>query len=107
MNCPKCGSDRITTERRPDGVHRCTLCHHSWPNTPVTQTANTVPVAPVEDLRYKLISGKFGFYYVDSQAGTELTLEQVLAILNDHEVLRLQHSLLKKDYDKVVGEPQV
>jgi hypothetical protein len=30
--CPKCGHDKISTERRMDGNHHCQNCKHVWPN---------------------------------------------------------------------------
>lgn len=30
--CPECGSDRIMTERRPDGYHICRNCCFYWRN---------------------------------------------------------------------------
>ena len=32
MTCPKCNSNHIATERRPDGSHICGNCHYSWKN---------------------------------------------------------------------------
>lgn len=30
MNCPKCRSNNIRTERRPNGFNRCNECGHQW-----------------------------------------------------------------------------
>ena len=30
VKCPYCGSDKIQTERRLDGFHRCVDCQYSW-----------------------------------------------------------------------------
>ena len=30
LKCPKCGSNNILTERRPDGFHCCLECQHRW-----------------------------------------------------------------------------
>ena len=36
--------------------------------------------------RYKLLSGKFGYYFYDSKTKKDLTLEIVLNRLNDYEI---------------------
>jgi hypothetical protein len=41
-----------------------------------------------ETKRYQLVSGKYGFYYKDTKAGVDLTLEDVLRLLHEHEVYR-------------------
>lgn len=30
MKCPKCGSNNIRTERRPNGFNWCNECGHQW-----------------------------------------------------------------------------
>lgn len=32
MKCPKCGSEKVSTERRIDGMNSCRDCGHSWRN---------------------------------------------------------------------------
>ena len=40
LKCPKCGSDNIATERRPDGYHSCLECHYQWRNDVTHRTTN-------------------------------------------------------------------
>lgn len=32
MFCPKCGSNQVARERRPNGNDVCGDCHHVWPS---------------------------------------------------------------------------
>ena len=39
-NCIKCGSENMSTERRPDGLNTCLDCGHKWRN--VSQMSHVV-----------------------------------------------------------------
>ena len=32
MKCPKCGSENVATERRPNGFNTCLKCGYRWQN---------------------------------------------------------------------------
>ena len=50
MNCPKCGSENISTERRIDGMKTCLDCDYKWRN--VSQVGHVVTSCH-EDRTYK------------------------------------------------------
>jgi len=36
LKCPNCGSENVSTERRPNGYHHCKKCGRKWKNEPAT-----------------------------------------------------------------------
>jgi ribosomal protein L37AE/L43A len=50
MNCPKCGSENVSTERRIDGMKTCLDCDYKWRN--VSQAGHVVTSCH-EDRTYK------------------------------------------------------
>ena len=51
MDCPKCGSENVSTERRIDGMKMCLDCDYKWRN--VAQAGHVV-TSRSEDITYKL-----------------------------------------------------
>jgi hypothetical protein len=50
MNCPKCGSENVSIERRVDGMKTCLDCGYKWRN--VAQAGHVVTSCH-EDRTYK------------------------------------------------------
>jgi hypothetical protein len=49
--CPKCGSDRVTIERRIDGDCLCNFCGYKWKNQAMTELEKITQGIPLDRLK--------------------------------------------------------
>lgn len=59
-NCPECGSDKIVTERRPDGDCICNECNHKFKNS-INESTEIENLLRTNDIKIKnVIKTRFG-----------------------------------------------
>jgi hypothetical protein len=65
--CPKCGHDKISTERRMNGNHICQKCRNVWPNKREEPSGNSEELKRYDALDACFVTGGRYVLFIEVQ----------------------------------------
>jgi len=94
--CPKCGNDKISTERRMDGNHICQNCRYVWPNK------GEEPTGKSGELNAYFFGTKEGTLPVEAEKWALYSDAQAAMAERDAEIKRLRE-LIESAHEVLSG----